>query len=62
MTSQDYYDEIDAVLREYEQNKPWHTKDIFWACDRIDWAWKWKKIDEHQMENLSDRACKILKK
>ena len=62
MTSQDYYDEIDMVLREYEQNKSWHTKDIFWACDRIDWAWKWKKIDKRQMENLSDRACKILQK
>lgn len=36
----DYYKEIATVLSEYENYKPYHTKDIDWACNRIDWCWK----------------------
>lgn len=56
----DYYSEIDKVLKEYEEYKPYHTKDIDWACNRIDWAWKWRKISKMQMEELADRAIQIL--
>lgn len=56
----DYYFEIDKVLKEYEEYKPYHTKDIDWACNRIDWAWKWRKISKTQMEELADRATQIL--
>ena len=31
-----------------------------WICDRIEWAYHWKKITHLQMEELSDRACFIL--
>ena len=55
----DYYKEIDDVLTEYENHKSWHTRNIDWACDRIAWCWKWKKITRGQMEELADRATAI---
>ena len=55
----DYYKEINDVLVEYENYKPWHTRNIDWACDRIEWCWKWKKITREQMEELTDRAIAI---
>lgn len=55
----DYYKEIDDVLIEYENYKPWHTRNIDWACDRIEWCWKWKKITREQMEELTNRAIAI---
>lgn len=55
----DYYKEIDTCLTRLEQNKyTIHTID--WCVSRIDWAWKWRKITRHQMEELSDRCCAIL--
>lgn len=56
----DYYAEINKVLKEYEDYKPYHTLDIDWACNRIDWAYKWRKITKEQMEELADRAVAIL--
>ena len=56
----DYYKEIATVLSEYENYKPYHTKDIDWACNRIDLCWKLKKITEAQMEELANRAVAIL--
>lgn len=58
-TNQDYYNEIDKVLIEYEECKNWHTKNINWAADRICWCWKWKKITKEQMEELADRVTAI---
>lgn len=58
-TNQDYYNEINTVLTEYENYKIWHTKSIEWAANRIDWCWKWKKITKEQMEELADRATAI---
>ena len=57
--ARDYYDEINKVVIEYEEGKSWHTKDINWAADRIDWAWKWRKITQEQMEELADRVSAI---
>ena len=54
------YKKLSDYLRQYEENKPWKEKDISWICDRIDWAWHWKKISRIQMEELTDRACFIL--
>ena len=56
----DYYKEIDKVLTEYEEHKPYHTRDIDWACNRIAWCYKWKKITQKQMEELANRATAIL--
>jgi hypothetical protein len=55
----DYYKEIDEVVSSYEQYKPYHTKDIDWAANRVDWAWKWRKITKPQMEELADRITKV---
>ena len=30
-----------------------------WAANRIDWAWKWRKITREEMEELTDRAISI---
>ena len=51
----DYYKEIDKILKEYEEYKPYHTKSLGWAADRIDWCWKWRKITEKQMHELCNR-------
>lgn len=58
----DYYKEIDKVLTEYEEYRPYHTRNIDWACNRISWCYKWKKITKEQMEELADRATAILDK
>ena len=55
-----YYNEIDEALKTYEDFKLWHTKDIDWICNRIDWCWKFHHITKEQMEELVDRVCKIL--
>lgn len=54
-----YYAEIDKVLTEYENYKPYHSRGIDWAVDRIVWCWHWKKITKDQMEELADRATAI---
>lgn len=56
----DYYKEIDKELQSYENYKPYHTKTIDWICNRIDWAWKWRKITKEQMEELTNRAVNYL--
>lgn len=57
--SKNYYEEINKVLKEYEEYKPYHIRNIDWACNRIAWAWKWRKITKEQMEELADRATAI---
>ena len=52
-----YYKEIDKELKSYEENEPYHAKTITWICDRIDWAWKWRKITKEEMEELTNRVC-----
>lgn len=54
-----YYAEIDKVLTEYENHKPYHTRDINWACDRIAWCFHWQKITKEQVDELTDRAIAI---
>ena len=54
-----YYDEINKALLSYEEGKSWHDKPMDWIVNRIDWAWKWRKITKEQMEEFADRAIKI---
>ena len=61
-TNINYYQEIDKILKEYEEYKPWHTRDIDWACNRIAWCYQWRKITKEQMEELADRATAIFDK
>lgn len=58
--NKDYYLEINKALQSYEDFKPWHDKTLDWIASRIDGAWKWRKITQSQMEELTDRICKIL--
>ena len=55
-----YYNEIDKILKEYENGKSWHSKSITWVADRIEWCWKWKKITSEQTEEFSNRVVTIL--
>lgn len=57
-----YYTQINNALVSYEDKKPYHTKTMDWICNRIDWAWKWRKITEEQMVELANRATQILVK
>ena len=57
----DFYKEIDEVIKSYENFKPYHTKTLEWAADRVEWCWKWKKITEAQMEELAERITIIYK-
>ena len=56
-----YYKQINDALSSYENHKPWHDKSMDWICDRIDWAWKWRKITKEEMTELVERAVNILK-
>ena len=56
-----YYEEINNAIKEYEEHKSYTTKSIGWICDRIDWCWKWKKINKNEMEELADRICEVMK-
>ena len=62
MRKNNYYKELDEALKSYEEYKRWHEKSFDWICDRIDWCWKWRKITEEQMEELTGRVVKYLKK
>ena len=56
----DYYKELNTALSSYENFEPYHQRTIDWICHRIDWCWKWKKISEDEMVELSNRAVNIL--
>ena len=59
MKNKNYYEEINEVLKSYEDRKSYHTKNMEWVANRIDWAWKWRKITREEMEELTDRAISI---
>lgn len=60
--TRNYYEEINKALKSLESYCPYPTKDIYWVCDRIDWAWKWRKITREQMEELADRAVAYMER
>ena len=33
-----------------------------WIANRIDWAWKWRKITKEQMIEFAARATKIFER
>lgn len=56
----DFYKEIDKALQSYEAFKPYHPYSTDWICNRIDWCYKWRKITQEQMEELSNRVMAVL--
>lgn len=55
-----FYLQVDAALKSYEENKPYHPHRMDWIINRIDWCWKWRKITKEQMEELVDRATAVM--
>ena len=55
----DYYAEIDSGLREWEECKPYHNRDLSWLADRIDWCWRWRRITEEQTNELANRVVAL---
>lgn len=53
-------EKIEKAIQEYEKFRPFPQYTTEWICNRIDWAWKWKKITKEQMEDFADRMCVIL--
>lgn len=55
----DYYKEIDAAIKRYEDYKyPSHK--IEWITDRICWCWKFRHITEKQKDELADRITNVI--
>lgn len=57
--AKDYYTEIDKALKSYEEGMVSHRLTVTWCADRICWCWKFRKINEEQMSELTDRATKL---
>lgn len=57
-----FYNEIDKVLQSYECYKPYHLRSLEWICNRIDWCWKWKKINEQEKNELCNRVIVVLER
>lgn len=55
-----YYIEIDTALQAFENFRSYQPHTVDWICDRIAWAWKFKKITKAQMEELSDRIIEVM--
>ena len=55
------YDRIDKALTRLERGG-YAPLNIDWCINRIDWAWKWHKITQEQMETLAERCCALLDK
>lgn len=50
------YDRINRELSMHERGRGSHTVGISWITDRIDWAWKFRKITSDQKDELCDRV------
>ena len=55
------YEKINKALSQHE-NGSYKMYSLDWIANRIDWAWKWRKITEPQMEELADRICKVFER
>ena len=54
-------DKINLALQRLENYKyPIHNSE--WICNRIDWAWNFRKLTKEQMEELTDRMINWLNK
>ena len=57
----DYYKEIDTELIHLENNQ-YSRRSIEWISNRIDWCWKFRKIKDEQLTELTERVIKLLGK
>lgn len=56
----DFYTELDQSIKCYEEFKPYHLLTIDQITDKIDWCWKFRKITEEQLQDLTDRIIKVM--
>lgn len=54
----DYYGELDKAIKRYEEFKPCRISTC-WITDRIDWCWRFRKISQSQMHDLTERMVEI---
>lgn len=62
MNKNKFYEEIDRALREHENYRLYPPKTLEWIANRIDWAWKWRKISEKEMIDLAERTTKLFER
>ena len=52
------YEKIDYALKQHEKHR-YYERSLDSIADYIDWAWKWRKITEKEMEECADRVCAL---
>ena len=52
-----WYEGIDINLKRLEEGK-YALRSIEWVADRIAWCWKWRKITEEEMTELTERVIR----
>ena len=57
----DWYSILNKAIKEYENFRPYPQHTIDWITDKIDWCWKWRKINQSQLEELTDCIIKVMK-
>lgn len=55
-----YYQEIDNAISQHERVGGYKQFTISWICDRIDWCWKFRHINEEQKNELCDRIIAVM--
>ena len=54
------YEKINRELTAHERGRGSNYFSIDWIANRIDWAWKFRKITESQKNELCDRVIAYL--
>lgn len=54
------YNKINEAVSRLEQNK-YTILNSYWCADRINWAWKFRKITREQMIELTERMIDVFK-
>jgi hypothetical protein len=52
-----WYEGIDINLKRLEEGR-YALRPIEWVADRIAWCWKWRKITEEEMNELTERVIR----
>lgn len=52
------YEKIDRAITQHEHGK-YCERSLDSIADYIDWAWKWRKITQEEMENAADRIVAL---
>ena len=51
------YERIKTRLDDIERGRA-SKQMLHWCADRVDWAWKWRKISREEMEELANCVTK----